>query len=242
MLDCHTHILPGVDDGAKTPEISLELLRSSLSQGVHTIFLTPHFYATETDPERFLYEREQGCGRLLEVLEEAEPELLQLRLALGAEVCYFPGMGRSKALERLQIGSSGFLLVELPFGHNWPADLKQDLRDLRTVLGLHLIIAHVERYMNGFFGYKVFDELADLGLIQCNANFFLRPKTQKLALKLLKQGRIQLLASDCHNMEHRPPNLAEAYQVIEEQLGRDFCQDFQRQQYRLLGLSEEKSN
>jgi len=236
MLDCHTHILPGVDDGARDPEISLELLRRSLSQGVDTLFLTPHFYATETDPERFLYHREQACGRLLEALEQAEPELLKLRLALGAEVCYFPGMGRSKDLERLQLGSSGFLLVELPFGHDWPADLKKDLQDLRNVLGLRLIIAHVERYMSGFFGHKVFNELADYGLIQCNANFFLRPKTQKLALKLLKQGRIQLLASDCHDPEKRPPNLAAAYEVIEENLGRDFCQNFQRQEYRLLGL------
>ena len=84
MTDLHTHILPGVDDGAKAPEESLEMLRMERDQGVDTVVLTPHFYRDRERPEHFL-KRRRAAGEALrdalmalpeEELPEEAPELL----------------------------------------------------------------------------------------------------------------------------------------------------------------------
>lgn len=61
MIDFHSHILPGVDDGSKNVEMSLEMLRASAAQGVTDICLTPHFYAERNTPEKFLEKRRRAA-------------------------------------------------------------------------------------------------------------------------------------------------------------------------------------
>lgn len=90
MIDFHSHILPGIDDGSRDIEMSLRMLESSLRQGVTAIALTPHFYADNDTPERFLKRRDESF-RELQRVSGSRPRLLK-----GAEVYYFPGFSTAR--------------------------------------------------------------------------------------------------------------------------------------------------
>ena len=82
MIDIHSHILPGIDDGSQSVEESHALLALLREQGVETVVATPHFYADRNDPENFLRRRKEALARL----DHGETEMP--RILLGAEVAY----------------------------------------------------------------------------------------------------------------------------------------------------------
>ena len=212
MFDCHCHILPGIDDGSKNVDMSLEMLKMSAEQGVEGIIFTPHFYADENGPEKFLERRAKALEELEANLDKLErvPQYLT-----GAEVHYFRGMSRVDSLESLCIGKSDYILIEMPF-RDWQANFIDEIEEISKVLGLKVIIAHIERYFDQDrrLVKRILDN-PDL-LIQCNAEFFIEKPTTNKALKLLKSGRIDLLGTDCHRVERRRPNLKEAVEIIEK--------------------------
>ena len=83
MIDFHSHILPGIDDGSKDAATSLLMLNALKKQGADTVCATSHFYATQRSVERFLFRRQEAWDRLCEVLPQDAPRIL-----LGAEVLY----------------------------------------------------------------------------------------------------------------------------------------------------------
>ena len=96
MIDIHSHVLPGIDDGSSDITMSLTMLKESRRQGVTDMFLTPHFYADMNDPQKFLQKRQDAAQALSEYLE-SNPEAFP-RCILGAEVHYFRGIGKSEIL------------------------------------------------------------------------------------------------------------------------------------------------
>ena len=102
MTDLHTHILPGMDDGAKTPEESLQMLRMERDQGVDTVVLTPHFYRDREWPERFLARRRASAEALRDALMALpEEEIRNMpRLILGAAVAWVPNLPEMTELSR----------------------------------------------------------------------------------------------------------------------------------------------
>lgn len=206
-VDFHSHVLPGVDDGSPDVQTSLEMLRMEAQQGIRHVVATPHFYAHRDKPEAFLARRSAAEQSLRAAMAgQADlPELL-----LGAEVHYYPGMSNSESLRALSMGQGTYILIEMPFSP-WNSAMYQELQAVRTRLGLTPILAHIERYLSPFQHRQVFRALEELPvLIQANAAFFLRRGTAHFALRLLKEGKIQLLGSDCHGVDYRPPNLGEA--------------------------------
>ena len=206
-IDSHTHILPQMDDGSRSPEESLAMLREERTQGVDLVVLTPHFYAAENDVAYFLKRRAASWDRLRNILT---PDLPQIRL--GAEVQYFEGIGQEEDLDALEIEGSRILLLEMPFS-KWSKGM------VRDILSLHgnrrqILLAHVERYLP-FQTTDVWNLLLENGiLMQCNASFFRNWRTRRRAISLLRGGRIHMVASDCHDLEKRPPDLERAYQII----------------------------
>ena len=199
-------MLPGIDDGSKDVAMSLEMISRSVEQGVEGIIFTPHFYADMNSPETFLRKRDKA----LHELEDNLGSLPKVPVyTTGAEVHYFRGMSRSKDIERLCIGKSDYMLIEMPF-RNWQPNMIDEIEEISLVLGIRVIIAHIERYFDQ--DKKLVNRLLDNPnlLIQCNAEFFIEKSTYSKAVRLLKTRRIDLLGTDSHNLTSRRPNMAEA--------------------------------
>ena len=216
IVDFHSHILPGVDDGSADVEESLSMLRMEAEQGIRSIVATPHFYARHDTPERFLRRRAAAYEVLHDKLN-IFPESPQIYL--GAEVYYFPGMSDSDVLSELTIAHTGHILLEMPHAP-WTESMYREIEGIYVKLGIVPIIAHVDRYISPFWTHGISKRLAELPvLVQANAEFFLERGTSKMAMRMLKADQIHLLGSDCHNMESRKPNLGEAIRRIQRNLG-----------------------
>lgn len=122
MIDFHTHILPGIDDGSRSADESIQMLRA-MPEVTHVV-ATPHFYAWENTPERFLRRRTAAWEQLRERLDDTAPDI-----RLGAEVCYFEGICRSDELHSLCIEGTNVLLLEMPF-EKWSSRALHDLLEL----------------------------------------------------------------------------------------------------------------
>ncbi len=200
MIDFHTHILPGIDDGSKDVRQSLEMLRMEQKMGIDTVFLTPHFYASQNSPETFLNRREEAWERLQENLEEGQPQLL-----LGAEVQYYESIGYAENLRSLCIQGTNLLLLEMPF-NRWDDRVVRTVLDLNGADGMQIVLAHIDRYLK-FVKEDVWDLFQRSGiLMQLNASAFSGLLHRRKAVSLMQNGFVQFIGSDCHNLDSRKPN------------------------------------
>ena len=220
MIDFHSHILPGIDDGSRNVKMSLGMIEALGRQGVDTICATSHFYVTQRTPEHFLERRQEAYELLEPVLNDDAPRIL-----LGAEVLYFPGISRLESLPKLCLEGTDVLLLEMPFTE-WQEYWVREVQDLALSGEFTILMAHIERYY-ARQPRQFWDRLLDLDvLMQANADYFLqqdsifRFRNRNSAVKLLREGRIHLLGTDTHNLSSRPPRMKEARDVIREELGK----------------------
>ena len=220
MIDIHTHILPGMDDGARDVQTSLTLLRMEAAQGVDTVVLTPHFYRDREESAHFLARRERAARALADAvlaLPEGERKALP-RLVLGAEVAWVPNLADWSELPKLCLGPSRHFLLELP-SRPWTEQLINQLYELPGRTGLTPVLAHIERYLKGQKPEHL-DAVLSLGVpVQVSAEPLLHLTQRGVVLKLLRSRRAQLLASDAHDPTSRPPNLGSAMAVVRRKLG-----------------------
>ena len=213
MIDFHSHVLPKMDDGSRSCAESAAMLRESYAQGIDILAATSHFYANENSPEEFLRRRARSWEQLAEVLTDDMPAI-----RLGAEVQYFEGICRVREVDLLRLEGSQVLLLEMPFCA-WSDRMVKDVLDLNRRPDYTVLLAHIERYLQ-WQPEEVWQELRDEGvLMQSNPSFFLNRKTRRRALKMLEYGEVDLLGSDCHNMNTRPPELEGAFRLILEKIG-----------------------
>lgn len=216
VVDFHSHILPGIDDGSASVEESIAMLRMEKEQGVTHIVATPHFYADCDVPEDFLARRDRAEEKLRRAMAEY-PDLPEI--IVGAEVHYFRGINDSDALCRLAIRGTSAVMIEMP-GFPWPDSAWAELGSIYDRHGILPVVAHMDRYIAPLRTYGIPEKLAELPvLVQANADFFLRRSTVSLALRLLRKDKIHLLGSDCHDTTVRKPNLGEARTIIQQRLG-----------------------
>ena len=209
MVDFHSHILPQMDDGSRSIQESLEMLRMSAEQGIQVMAATSHFYAEENTVERFLEGRETAWKALSEKMEPGMPKVLP-----GAEVYYFEGMQRTESLSRLRIEGTNLLLLEMPFSP-WSDHMVAEIMAVNRLPDTKVVLAHIDRYLR-FQKAAVWDTLLENGvLMQVNASFFFNRFSKHKALRMAKKGQIHLLGSDCHNTTSRPPQLGEAMKFLE---------------------------
>jgi len=225
MTDLHTHILPEMDDGARSPEESLAMLRMEKEQGVDAVVLTPHFYGLQEQAKDFLARRDESIRKLnaeLAKLPEEEQGKLP-KLILGAEVAWNSSLIDCEELPQLCIGSTKNFLLELPITP-WSTQLFDQIYDLIGQTGLTPVIAHLERYM-WCQGPKQIAEVFELGVpVQISAEILGRPLIRGKVLKLFENRRAHILASDCHNCTNRSPNIGKGLQQVRRKLG-DWCAD-----------------
>jgi len=209
MIDFHSHVLPGMDDGSKNVEESTKMIEESFSQGVQMIVATPHFYPWLEKPEDFLLRRASAIQALT---------LPLANIRVGAEVAYYDGIVYSEDIELLKISDTDFLLVEMPMTV-WTKRMLDSLHTIENRTKLKVVIAHLDRYLRVQKRTNNIDYVCDNFFIQVNADYLINRGTQRKALKLINENNVDFIGSDCHNLTSRPPNMGEAYQMIEKKLG-----------------------
>ena len=236
MIDIHTHILPGMDDGARDPEESLAMLQMEAEQGVRTVVLTPHFYYKRESVPDFLTRRQASYDRLTRAMaqlpQEEQDKLPGLRL--GAEVAWQSDLLDCPDLSGLCLGGGKYMLVELPFTP-WNRQTIRQLYELMTCHGITPVIAHLERYLADQ-SREITEKLLDLDLpVQISCDILSHVLQRRKAMKLLRSGRAQLIATDCHNCTGRAPDMAHALTILEAKLGREYIPELQEMARSLLG-------
>ena len=219
MTDLHTHILPGMDDGARDVSESISLLRMLHAQGVDTVALTPHFYRHKETPGRFLQRRQTAMAALEDALSK-QPEEEQKRLPqllLGAEVAMAPNMTEWEDLSRLCIGQTKTLLLELPFTP-WTGQMMNEIYNLISHGGITPVITHLERYFK-YQRREMIDEVLRMGVpVQITADALTRWLDRRRILSMMHRRGDWLIASDCHRMDFRPPVMGQAFEILEKRL------------------------
>lgn len=231
ITDFHSHILPGIDDGSQSVAESIAMLRTEAEQGITHVIATPHFYAHQTTPERFLQKRDAAEHRLR---EEMEKHSGLPQLSVGAEVFFFNGISDCDALKLLTIEGKHCILLEMG-DSPWGEYAYREMNQIWHKQGLTPVLAHVDRYISPWRDYDIPDRLEMLPVaVQANAGFFLRPSTSRMAMRMLQQDRIHVLGSDCHNLSSRQPNLGPAVQRIRKKLGNEVIDRICSHEARLL--------
>lgn len=215
MFDFHSHILPNIDDGSRSVEESICMLRECARQGISGMAATPHFYADRTTPEEFVKQREMALQRLEEKWEENLPPM-----KAGAEILYYDGICRSDEVLKLRLEGTNILLVEMPMTC-WNSRMQNEIIELNCKPGVTVVLAHIERYFM-HQPVKTWKILCHYGIyMQSNASFILQRATRKKAMHMLKNGSVHVIASDCHNMTDRRPCLGQAMEMIKQTIGID---------------------
>lgn len=216
MIDFHSHIIPGIDDGSKDINMSIKMLCESYKMGVNTVVATPHCYIREQgDIQNFLKRRQEGIKKLIEAVENSNMPLPKIKI--GAEVRVFYDIADIESLRPLCIENSDYILVEMPYG-KWDENCYDFLYRL-IIKGMRPVMAHIERF---YAHEKEFYNLEALNLTyQVNAESLTLPEMKKPIENLFKRGMIQFLGSDMHNTTTRTSNMDEAKEVIKKKYGYD---------------------
>ncbi len=217
MIDIHCHMLPGIDDGAATLEISLEMARMAVADGIRTTYCTPHIYPglyENTGPDI-----QRRVGQLQMVLDDKG---INLRLNYGADVHLVPDVFEGLRSGRVPtLGGGHYLLLE-PSHHVRPPRFTESVFEL-IATGFIPVITHPERLTWADQHLSDFTELSRSGAwLQITGGALLGrfgKKPQRLAEYFVGEGWADVLASDGHTTGHRAPVLAEALSTAEKLLG-----------------------
>ena len=275
VIDIHSHILPGIDDGSRTVEKTLEMLELCAMNGVDEMIASPHFYAHEDKVDRFLHRRQQayeqvqaaiqaramggnnaaigasntametsnaamgnnneamgtnntamGTGNTTRETQNAVAgsgsEVMLPTIRLGAEVAFFPGMSKAERITEFTIQGTNIMLLEMPF-QPWDDSVIQEVKSLIKDRQLRIIIAHLERFLKLPGNQPYIKELLKLPVkVQINAESLEGFFARRELLHMFEKEQAHFLGSDCHGMNHRPPNLWQGRERIRKKLGASF--------------------
>lgn len=198
LTDYHCHVLPGIDDGAETPEISEKMLDLMRLQGVGRIVLTPHFYPhRESSVEDFLRKRADAFAKISHRTE--------FEFHLGAEIAIERGFSEISGIERLAIEGTNLMLLELPFSGygRWVPDEIHNL-----TCGTHLVpvLAHIHRYIGIYTKSQIDEILSSDAVFQVNTEAFANFRERRFVKKLIRSGVRIVFGSDAHDLVDRKPD------------------------------------
>ena len=250
FVDFHTHILPGIDDGAKTVEESIAMLLEERRQADElfgksarcVVVLTPHFKSYNQTVEEFLENRATAFAELRHAIEVHEDPkvnklLYSVELVLGAEILVHSDLEEVEGLDRLSLGDSSYMLFEFSeeyYSHSYI----QVIERICFKYKVKPVLAHFGRYAS-FMQHDDYQALMMLKNIvfQFNArNMAAKSKKgigknivgapAKLVLKFLRYGVPLIMGSDCHSMGVRAPDCINGYLNAERFMKKDEYEAF----------------
>ncbi len=221
MVDMHSHILPGVDDGAGSMEEALSMLRTAAGSGIREMILTPHYKEGRHNAGASALR-----GRLERLRAEAKREGLPIVLHLGNEVLYFAGMVEGLEEGRiLTLAGSRYVLVEF-----YPGDAFPHIRDaLDGILGTGYepVLAHVERYECLLREWGRVRELREAGtVIQANTSGVSGAEgylVKRFLDRLFGERLVDCLGTDAHDSGRRGPEAGSCLARLYRRYGPDYA-------------------
>ena len=222
-IDIHSHILPGVDDGAVDMDMSMAMVDMAYNQGVRLMIATPHYY-----PGHMRYPKEHLEEVYKKTISVIKEKYSDFTLLPGNEIYY-----RDEVVEKLRnkriftLADTRYVLLEF----STMAEYDYIAKAVRTVLeaGYYPILAHIERYACLWKNEKKVKELIRMGAyMQINAENFqggIFSAERRYCTKLVQAGLIHFLGSDCHNISSRSPNYKQAADYLEGKLEPELFND-----------------
>ena len=200
ITDIHSHFIPGIDDGCKTMDESVSLIRSMIEMGFRKLITTPHIMS-----DHFQNSTENILPGLENLRKRLAQEYLHIELEAAAE--YYLDDGFLKLLKQgnlLTFGTEKYLLVEVSY-INYPENIHQFVFDI-LAKGYTPVLAHPERYPYWAMKFEEFARLKAMGfLFQLNTTSlsgYYGPDVKKTAEKLAAQNMIDFIGSDTHHDKH----------------------------------------
>lgn len=219
MIDLHTHLLPGIDDGAKTLEISLEMARQAVDAGTTIMACTPHIY-----PGLYMNDAAGIASHIAALQAELDQRNIPLKLVRGADAHLVPEL-----LDGLQTGrvptlhNSRYFLLE-PSHHVATPNFENNVFQVMAA-GFVPVVTHPERLSWIEDHYPAFVRLAERGVWMQLTAGSITGKFGKRARywsdRFLNDGLVHLVASDAHNTQARNPRMADAVTRLIESVGKD---------------------
>ena len=223
MIDIHSHILPYLDDGAKSLEQSLKMLEIAAKEGITEIIATPHCYGHKKSATPQMVHKS-----IIRVRKELQQENIPIRLYVGNEIYYRQGV--EEELEKGNINTlagSRYVLVEF----HPEEDYQYILRGLNNLkcYGYFPILAHVERYENLFTKKGRIEDLKNTGVqMQINASSIMAKgftnTYRSRSLSLLKSQMVDYVATDAHSDRNRAPFIQACEVFLQKKAGREYTQ------------------
>ncbi|MEZ3453400.1 MAG: hypothetical protein K1W17_03415 [Oscillospiraceae bacterium] len=218
-IDFHSHILPGMDDGAADIKESLAMLKMLSEAKVDKVVLTPHFYRQNERIGSFLKRREAAFEKLSEAAAEVGgcPEMI-----LGAEVYFYPSLSSDPDFHKLCIENTGYILLELPF-EQFHDNFYSSYAKFSNNCEQKIILAHIERYLS--FGntpneiMRIFEYGNALCQMNCSSLAEASLMKKKTMLRFISDGLISAVGTDAHNTARRPPMYGKAEKLIVSKCG-----------------------
>lgn len=219
MIDLHTHILPGIDDGAKTLEVALEMARIAVNDGTTVMACTPHIYpGLYMNDSAGIHEARAKLQNAFDVFH------IPLKLVVGADAHLVPEL-----LEGLQSGrvptlnGSRYFLLE-PSHHVPPPQFENSVFQIMAA-GYVPVITHPERLVWIEHHYPTFVSLAQRGVwLQLTAGAIVGKfgkKARYWSERLLSDGVVHLIASDAHTTTKRSPVISDALPAVAAAVGKE---------------------
>lgn len=200
--DFHSHILPGIDDGASCIEVSLEMLRIQVSQGLKTVIATPHFRYHTMNMEDFLNKRNEAYNTLI----KNDGFLDMPDILLGAEIALERNLYKLDGIEKLAVEEMNTLLIELPY-EKYKRWMREEIEEISYKTKMQIIIAHLDRYID-IFGESDYEDILgiDDAIFQLNVSSLKKWKAHRLIRRLIKDEYPIVFGTDCHDLNKRRPD------------------------------------
>lgn len=233
VIDFHSHILPGLDNGSTDMGMSIAMLKEMYSQGIDVVVATPHFNPETQDIDEFLEKRNSAYFEMQFIIEKEA--ITVPKIILGAEVAYMPGIENYEELESLFISDTHMILLEMPNGI-WDQKVFNSLVELCFVKKIDLALAHYDRYTNNH-GKEIANKVQKLPLwIQADCGSFSKFMTGKKVMASLRDGEIHLIGTNAHNMKESPVNMFKFRRLVESKLGPATLEKIDEETKKVLNL------
>ena len=213
MIDIHNHLIPNIDDGSDSLELSRNLLKEAIEEGITDVLITPHYM-----PKGEYRVKRNELIKLFNEFKSACADL-KINLYLGNEL--FIDSELDELIENNEVctmNDSDYVLIEFPFT-NYKDDYDEYLYNVS--LSKKVIIAHPERYKYVQDNHDFVRRWLSNGYyLQANQTFRFSKTEKKVVFDLIEKGKLHFISSDAHS-EYRPLHLKNCYELIERKFSKE---------------------